>query len=45
MEYNEARVKALETEVFNLNQKIKQMQSELDYFKRNAVRRMISDSK
>ena len=45
MEYNEARVKALEAEVFNLNQKIKQMQSELDYFKCNAIRRMISASK
>ena len=45
MEYNEARVKALEAEVFNLNQKIKQMQLELDYFKRSAIRRMISDSK
>ena len=45
MSYTEARIQALENEVFNLKQKNKQLRSELDYFKRKAIRDIIKNTK
>jgi len=44
MEYNEARIQALETEVFNLKQENNRLKEELEYFKRRSLRGDINNA-
>lgn len=45
MEYNEARIKALENQVFNLKQENNTLRDEIDYLKRQVLRGIINNEK
>lgn len=45
MSYSEARIQALENELFNLGQENQKLRVELDMFKRKAIRETIKNMK
>jgi hypothetical protein len=45
MSYSEARIQALENELFNLRQELQKARLELDFFKRQAIRESIKNMK
>lgn len=45
MEYNEARIQALESEVFNLKKENNTLRDEIDYLKRQVLRGLINGEK
>ena len=45
MEYNEARIQALESEVFNLKKENNTLRDEIDYLKRQVLRGLINSEK
>jgi hypothetical protein len=45
MSYEDARIKALEKRILDLEKENKAMRGQLDYFKRSAIRDMINNTK